>query len=279
MTDSLIKEFYTSQVRQEWRRLIKNAYHRLEFETTLHYLDKYLPQRGLILDAGGGPGRYTLELAKKGYEVTLLDATQANLDFAKRQIRRHGLQARVREITLGSIVDLSRFREATFDAVLCSGGPLSHVLDPHERELAIKELVRVVKPGAPIFVSVMGRLSVLVAIMLEAQHEIEMPHFQQMRETGDYLGGHGFTACHFYLREELQQEFSREDLQILELVGLEGISSHHVKELDRLAKDENRYHIWLETHLQTCTHPAVVATSVHMLIVCRKNSKAGNIQA
>jgi SAM-dependent methyltransferase len=271
MTDTLVKEFYTSQVREEWRRLVKNAYHRLEFETTLHYLDKYLPQHGLILDAGGGPGRYTLELAKKGYEVVLLDATQANLDFAKRQIRRHGLQTKVKEITAGSIVDLSRFNNDTFDAVLCSGGPLSHILDPHNRELAIGELMRVAKPGVPIFVSVIGRLAVLGVILMEGPHEIELPHFKELLQTGDYFGGHGFTACHFFLPEELRGEFTREGLQIMELAGLEGISSNHVKELNRLAKDENRFRIWLDAHYQTCTHPAVVGTSEHMLIVCHKH--------
>jgi SAM-dependent methyltransferase len=81
MTESIVKEFYTSSVRKEWRRLIWDAYHRLEFETTLHFLEKYLPAKGLILDAGGGPGRYTLELARRGYQVVLLDMTPANLEL------------------------------------------------------------------------------------------------------------------------------------------------------------------------------------------------------
>jgi 2-polyprenyl-3-methyl-5-hydroxy-6-metoxy-1,4-benzoquinol methylase len=270
MSDTLVKEFYAENVRSEWRRLVKDAYHRLEFDTTLHFLDKYLPARGLILDAGGGPGRYSLELANKGYDLTLLDATQANLDFAKRQVKRHQLQDRVKQITPGSIVDMSIFPNATFDAVLCSGGPLSHILDPRQRSQAISEMVRVAKPGAPIFVSVMGRLSVLVVILMIGQHEIEMPHFEQILKTGDYFGGHGFTACHFFLREELQQAFTISGIQILELAGLEGISSHHDKQINKLAKNSNRYKIWLETHFQTCTNPAVVATSEHMLIVCRK---------
>ena len=270
MTDSLVKEFYAVQVRQEWRRLVKDAYHRLEFDTTLHYLDKYLPHSGLILDAGGGPGRYTLELAKKGYEVVLFDATQANLDFAKRQVRRFGLRNRVKEITIGSIVDLSKYNSGTFDAVLCTGGPLSHVLNPRDRDLAIGEFIRVAKPGAPIFVSVIGRLAVLAVILMEEPHEIELPHFQQILQTGDYIGGHGFTACHFYLPEELRSEFTREGLQILELVGLEGISVGHIRELNRLAKNEARFRLWLEAHYQTCTHPGVVAMSEHMLIMCRK---------
>ncbi len=270
MTDSLVKEFYSGQVRAEWRRLVKNAYHRLEFDTTLHFLDKYLPETGFILDAGGGPGRYTLELAKQGYDLVLLDATQANLDFARRQVSRQGLKTRVKQITCGSIVDLSSFEDETFDAVLCTGGPLSHVLDPQDRQKAVSELVRVAKRGAPILVSVIGKLAVMVVILMEFQHEIEMPHFQQLLETGDYLGGYGFTACHFYQPEELRVEFTCEGVEILELAGLEGISTHHSKQLNQLAKDDLRYRLWLETHYQTCTHPGAVAISEHMLIVCRK---------
>lgn len=271
MTDALVKEFYSGQVHQEWRRLVKNPYCRLEFDTTLHYLDKYLPQHGLILDAGGGPGRYTIDLAKKGYDVILLDVTQANLDFAKRQVKRHRLTSRVKQITAGSIVDLSGYSDCTFDAVLCTGGPLSHVLNLQDRQRAISELVRVAKPGAPIFVSVIGRLAVLVVILIESQNEIDMPHFKLLRDQGDYSGERGFTACHFYLPEELQADFTRPGLQIMEMVGLEGLNDHQVKALNQLAKDENRYRIWLETHYQTCTHPGVVAMSEHILLISRKN--------
>jgi SAM-dependent methyltransferase len=271
MSDALVRDFYSSQVRQEWHRLVKNAYHRLELDTTLHYLEKYLPEHGLLLDAGGGPGRYTLELARRGYEVVLLDATQANLDFARRMVRRNGIQKQVKEITLGSIVNLSRYVDATFDGVVCTGGPLSHILDPLERKQAINELMRVAKPATPLFISVMSRLAVLRVILIEAQVEVGMPHFNLLRDTGDYLGERGFTACHFFLPEEFQREFTRQGIEILELVGIEGISSSHIKELNQLAKDNQCYTLWLETHYQTCTHPSVVGTSEHMLIVCRKN--------
>src|SRR4030042_4164183 len=271
MSDILVKEYYPDNVRNEWRRLIKDAYHRLEFDTTLHYLDKYLPTHGFVLDAGGGPGRYTFELAKNGHDVTLLDATQANVDFAKRMVRRHGLQTRVKQIMTGSIVDLTQFPEASFDAVLCTGGPLSHVLDANDRARAISELIRVAKPGAPIFVSVISRFGVIIEILKYSANEIEMRHFQQILETGDYLGGRGFTACHFFLPEEFQQAFTRPDIEILEMAGVEGISTHHNRHLNQLEKDKKRYKIWMDTHLQTCTHPSVVGMSEHMLIVCRKS--------
>ena len=38
MGEKRVKDFYTGTVRKEWNRLNRDAYHRLEFETTLHYL-------------------------------------------------------------------------------------------------------------------------------------------------------------------------------------------------------------------------------------------------
>ena len=271
MTETLVKEYYTGQVRKEWQRLVRDAYHRLEFMTTLHFLEKYLPPQGLILDAGGGPGRYTLELARRGYQIVLLDMTPANLEFARRQLKRTKLSARVNSLIEGTIVDLSQFKDGMFDAVICLGGPLSHVLDAGKRDRAISELIRVAKNGAPVFVSVIGRLSLLIIGLTMFQDELEMPHFTQIRDTGDYEGTRGFTACHFFLPEELKNSFNDKGVITLEMVGLEGISSHHRKQLNLLAKNERRWNTWLETHFLTCTHPSVVGISEHILIVCKKN--------
>jgi SAM-dependent methyltransferase len=175
-------------------------------------------------------------------------------------------------IAEGSIVNLSQFADNTFDATLCLGGPLSHVLDAHKRDMAISELIRVTKKGAPIIVSVMGRLSLLVIELTLFQNEIEMPHFEQIRDTGDYTGGSGFTACHFFLPEELRATFGDRGVTIVDMVGLEGISAHHAEKLNQLAKDEKRWKIWLETHYRTCTHPSVVGMSEHLMIICRKSS-------
>ncbi len=270
MTESIVREYYTGQVRKEWRRLVWDSYRRVELDTTLYFLEKYLPKKGLILDAGGGPGRYTLELAKRGYDVVLLDMTPANLEFAKRQIQRAKLRDRVKQVIEGSIVDLSRFEDGHFDAVICLGGPLSHVIDDAKRDRAIAELIRVTKKGGPLFVSVMSRLSLLAIELTMFQFEIEMPHFIQIRDTGSYEGGYGFTCCHFFLPEELREAFSGKGVRIVEMAGLEGIGSLHRREVNQLAKDEKRWKIWRETHFQTCTHPAVVGMSEHMLIVSKK---------
>jgi len=267
----IVKEWFTKTARGEWRRLQKDAYHQIEFIVTVHFLEKYLPRHGLVLDAGGGPGRYTIELAKRGYNVALLDFVPEMLELAKKRIRRAGVLRKVKQFVQGSVEDLSVFADEAFDAVLCLGGPLCHLLNAEQREKAAEELVRVAKRDAPIFVSVISRIGLLESILVAFPHE--MQYAKHHLEVGDYvpgLQGEGFTAAHWFLPEELCNLFEKQDVRILEMAGLEGLSSHNRKETNRLYKDQEKWKMWVEILLKTCTHPSVVGSSEHFLLVCRK---------
>jgi SAM-dependent methyltransferase len=268
----MVEEYYRGMGIREWRRLIKDPYHRLEFDTTMFFLERTLPQNGLILDAGGGPGRYTIELGKLGYDVVLLDLVSKLLEIASRQITRAGVQDRVKQIIQGSLEDLSIFADNSFDAVICLGGALCHILDRNRREKAIDELVRVAKRSAPICVSAIGRLPVLVTELIENPEEIDIKEvFQQIRDSGDYHGGYGFAPCHFYLPDELRKSFERRGITVVEMVGLEGLSSGHHKETNRLFRRfQNAWKIWWQTHIKTCNDPSVVGISEHFLTICKK---------
>jgi SAM-dependent methyltransferase len=270
MSKQIVKQYYGRTVAQEWRRLDRDVYHRLEFDTTMRFVDTYLPKHGLVLDAGGGPGRYTIALAKAGYDVVLHDLAPENLAFAKRKVRHAGLARRVKAMDEGSITDLHQYKDDSFDAVVCLGGPLSHVLEPRRINRAVGELVRVAKKGAPILVSVMSRLAILRTQLLEFQNEIGLPVFTRNRDTGHYAGGYGFTACRFFLPEEFRGYFTDKNVNVLSMAGLEGLGSHCEVAINRLARNKQRWKIWLDTHYRTCEHPAVVGMSDHMLLVCRK---------
>ncbi len=134
MSSKLIREYYKKNSINEWKRLVRDPFHRLEFETTMHFLKKYLPKKGLILDAGGGPGRYTIELAKLGYDVVLLDFVPELLQIAKKKIKREKVQDKVKQIVEASIDDLSIFENGSFDSVLCLGGALCQLVNKKRRE-------------------------------------------------------------------------------------------------------------------------------------------------
>ena len=267
-----VSKHYSQEGIREWRRLFRNPYHRLEFDTTVHFLNRHLPKNGLILDAGGGPGRYTIQLAKRGYDMVLLDLSPKLLEIAEHNIDKAHMKRRVKEVLEGSIDDLSVFNDESFDATICLGGPLCHILDPRHREKAINELLRVTKKGSPLFISVIGRTAVIVTILIESVEELEIPDFiSRFYDDGDYDGSHGFTACHFYTPNELEDSMRRRDAEVLELVGLEGLASGHFKETNRLyRKHPEAWKNWWKLHLETCSDPVVVGMSEHFMIVCRK---------
>lgn len=271
MKKKAIGEYYDTAALEEWRRLVKDPFHRLEFETTLHFLTKHLPKRGFILDAGGGPGRYTIELAKNGYDLALLDISPKLLEKARRQIARAGVKKKVKLVTEGSITDLSQFKDSSFDAVLCLGGPLSHVVGEKSRKKAASELVRVAKKKAPIFVSVIGRLAVMIEYARYWPEEIGTEVFKELWREGECHIWHGGFYCHFFLPEELKQLFSSQtNAEILECVGLEGLA-HNIREINKLARHSPKaWKNWLESHYALCTHPAVFATSQHMLVILKR---------
>jgi len=267
----LVKKHYSDYGMNEWERLTRHPYHRLEFDTTMHFLKKYLPKKGLILDAGGGPGRYTIELAKMGYDVVLLDLTPKLLDIAREQITKAKVTSKVTQIVEGSVDDLSMFGDNAFDAVVCLGGSLGHLVLQKRRQKAIDELVRVATYEAPIFVSVIGRLAVLMntVVYLWPELETDPDVWRKYVLTGDYFGEYEFTACHFYHPEELKAEF-KDKATLVELVGLEGMFSTHTKEYNEVYQMEKYNKLLQEIHLQTCTLPSLVAVSEHFMMICRK---------
>jgi ubiquinone/menaquinone biosynthesis C-methylase UbiE len=120
---------------------------------TWQHLQGRLPESpgALILDAGGGTGRWTVPLAGEGCRVVLCDISPGMLQQAQEKIRRESLSHRA-WTTLQNLEGLA-FADETFDFVLCEDGPLSLCDAPK----AAGELFRVLKPGGGIWASVAGR--------------------------------------------------------------------------------------------------------------------------
>lgn len=273
----VVKEYYDAKAELEWNRLVQDAYHQLEYIVHMHSLGKYLPKKGLILDAGGGPGRYTLELAKKGYQVVLLDLSPKSLDIARKEIRKAKVQNRVKRIVEGTVVDLSEFKDETFDAALCLGA-LSHLIDKSDREKAAGELVRVTKKKAPLFVSIINRYGVYRTILQRLQYELTDPAHEETFSEGLHHAHYtrpelkeGFTDAYFFLPNELRELFESKGVQTLEMATCEGLSSHLQEQTNALYNDKAKWNRWLKILLQSCNDPCLLGSGEHVLYVGRKD--------
>lgn len=267
--NEVVRKFYDNIADKEWDRLVCDAYHRLEFIVTNHFLDKYLPKNGLILDAGGGPGRYTIELAKKGYEVVLLDLSSECLKKAVREIDKAGIKGKVIKIVEGSITDLSEFPTENFDAVLCLG-TLSHLIEKRERNMAASELVRVAKKTAFIFTSVISLYGVFRTILQSLPNSSITPSRKLIFSQGIHKASESFTNAYFFHPTELRELFENYGVETLEMATCEGLSSHLKEETNRIYEDKKKWNFWLKILLRTCDDPNILGLGEHFLYVGRK---------
>ncbi len=271
-----IEDYYDKDAYYEWNRLVRDPFHRLEYDTTFRFLEKYLPKKGLILDAGAGPGRYTIALAKKGYDVTLLDFSKGNIELAKTKVKEAKQEKKVKGFYQGTIVNLKQFKDNSFDGVICLGGPLSHV-EKKDRQKAINELIRVAKKDAPIFVSVMGRYAILLNTIKRWPEEVkDTINFKRIVIDGDDYNwgsisskGLNKSYCHFFTLDEFENLFPKNKTKLLDIVGLEGFTSTQEKEFVEL-KDKTIKKNWLEAHNKLCTTRIAADVSNHMLIIVKK---------
>lgn len=109
-----------------------------------------------ILDAGAGSGRFTIEMAKRGYQVNSCDFSPAMLEIIKSKINEFGLKDNV-TLSRQDVTNLT-FSDDEFDYISCMRVLIN--LDTIENEAkAIKEFVRVCKPGGTIVFDIVNSMS------------------------------------------------------------------------------------------------------------------------
>ncbi len=155
-----------------------------EIELFRYALERHIPEMArftahagqLVLEVGCGIGTDAVMFARAGAQVKAIDASPKSLSLAQRHFEVSGLSADLR------IADAEQlpFADNTFDFAY-SHGVLHHTPSP---ALAIREILRVLKPGGSTLVMVYNRHSYnyLVDILL-------------FRRAGWYLLKVGFPAA------------------------------------------------------------------------------------
>ena len=194
-------EFFDDYGEREWTRFEDGRTPGPSLTTHVRMLEGYVRPGDRVLDAGAGPGRFTLEMLRLGAHVTALDISPGQLEL---------LRARVPDVetVLGDVTDLSRFEDDTFDVTVCFGGPLSYVLDRADQ--AVAELARVTRPSGHLLVSVMGFAGAVIhfaSILVDLARRDGTAKQLEIARTGllPEGDGYGHLAMRMYLWEELEE--------------------------------------------------------------------------
>jgi ubiquinone/menaquinone biosynthesis C-methylase UbiE len=263
-----IEHYYDEQPGREWERLER---HRTEFAVTMRALNEHLsPPPARVLDCGGGPGRYAIELASRGYEVTLFDLSAACLRLAREKAAQAGVT--LAGFEQGTATDLSHFPDNSFDAVLLMG-PLYHLLEEAERRQALTEAYRVLKPGGQCFAAFISRYA---APRWAAAHEPawlleQAERLETLLLTG-VLPPRGeepleFVA-HFAHPAEVVPLCQRAGFEILAVLGVEGLVSMIEAGVNVLSGQA--WEAWVDLNYRVAPDPSIHGCVEHLLAVVVK---------
>ncbi len=249
-----IQKFYETGVEKE--RLAKDA-GLIEKLRTEKILSQFLPKApAVIYDVGGGMGAYSFDLAEKGYTVYLIDPVAFNIDEAKK-IGETRKNASLKGYIVGDARKIA-MPDKSADVVLFFG-PLYH-LNKADREVALKEALRVLKPGGMLFAAGISKFAPLAGALMKGG--------RANLDTTDNLdkGRFVFRGGTFYSHypQELREEVENAGFQNVSVRAIEGFGSFVNKEI--LANDELRQKI-LAAVEQIEQEPSLLGATSHLMAI------------
>ena len=109
-----------------------------------------------VLDLCCGPGRHSLELARRGFHVTGVDRTAAYLDRARQLASQEGLNVEFVQDDMRRFCPPDAFRQPSYSLFTSFG----FFEDPAENQSVLCNLYRSLKGGGALIVDVMGKATV-----------------------------------------------------------------------------------------------------------------------
>jgi SAM-dependent methyltransferase len=238
---------------------------RLELVRTQELLRRYLPAApGVVVDVGGGPGRYAVWLAGLGYDVRLIDPVALHVE----QARAEGVVAE-----LGDARELPLADESV-DAVLLLG-PLYHLTAREDRLRALAEASRVLRPGGVVAAAAITRFASTIDGLRKGY--LEDPQFERIVERVLHDGHHvnasrhagWFTTAYFHEPDELAGEVRDAGLDLRGLLAIEGVGEW-LPDPDAWLDDPPRRAALLRAIERVETEPSLLGASPHLLAVGAK---------
>ncbi|ETT54607.1 MULTISPECIES: class I SAM-dependent methyltransferase [unclassified Paenibacillus] len=249
-----IIDYYDSY--DEEGRLFRDNGHQIEWITTMSYFKKLFKPETYILDGCAGTGNYSFQLAEMGHKVVAGDIVPHNVDIIREKQRIRPVLA---DMYTGSITDLSRFDSETFDVVL-NMGAFYHIGN-EDRQLAMTECLRVLKPGGLLAVSYINNAAVSVLSISDRLSNMEDVLTWHTNQTKDGLFLHMSP-------QEMEHMAAAYHTEIVAHLGTDGIGyllANHING----AQPEDFEH-WLQFHLRTCEDKSLLGYSLHALAIVRK---------
>ena len=267
--DQIRAEFDAYGMR-EWDRLVANPLEEIGLHVHSVMLERFVRSGMRVLEIGAGPGRFTQVLYRLGARVLVTDISPVQLELNCRMAAEHGFAAAVSAWEEVDMCDLSRYADASFDLVLAYGGPFSYVLD--RRGQAMKESIRVLKPGGVLLLSVMS-LWGTIHFALKGVTETDLEFNRRIIASGDISQDtfpRGRKYMHLFRSAELRDWLTHAGLTVEAMSATRVLATGWDELWGEMRSSPERWAEILAMEVEACAAPGAWDMGTHIIAAARK---------
>lgn len=244
-----------------------------EFERIKSLIEKYIPSsHSIIIDVGGGTGKYSEWLAEKGHQVHLIEPVPKHIKLA--QNRANKLKNKF-SVQLGESRKLDL--KNNFADLIILHGPLYHLQKKEDRDLTICEAKRVLNNNGIILAFAINyTASTLVGLLNGLIHKNSF--FEMCREeltSGIHNPPDDFpwllAEAYYHKPEQLKDEFINQELTHINTYAVEGMAWLDKEYFANMMNDKKKKTL-LELIKITENDSYLLPFSPHMMIAVQKNN-------
>lgn len=251
---------------KEWDRFDRTLGDRVSLARHVRYLERFLSRGSRVLEVGAGVGRFTEHLHRFGARIVVSDLSAEQLRLNEAAAHERGFAASVERWERRDICDLTAHADASFDALVAYGGPLSYVFG--ERDRALAECGRVLRPGGLLFASVMSLWGTMHRHLASVQ-VLPRENTDRIIISGDLTKETDPTSthhCHMYQSGDLRAFVERGRFEVVVLAASSALTTGHPAEF------ETSPALWealLEWEELACGAPGYLDAGTHLIVVAR----------
>ena len=260
MTKNTFLENYYNDYDEEGR--LENRIGKVGYLTTRRYLDPLLTSDCKIAEIGAGTGRYSVTLAKEGYDVTAVELVQHNLDILNRKLD----GSENIKTYLGNALDLNMLKDNTYDITLLLG-PMYHLYSDEDKITALKEAVRITKPGGHILVAYCMNEAVVIQYVFGCNKLKSIMELNMLTDDWKCIS-EPKDLFEMVRVEDIERLNAAVPVERIRLVATDGASRYIRDHLDSF--DDETFEKWLSYHFATCERQDLIGATNHSLDILRK---------
>ena len=233
----------------------------VEYITAMKYIHKCLKRidNPKIIDIGAGTGRYSIDLADEGYDVTAVELVKHNLMTLRSK------SSKVKAFW-GNATKMDRFDDNSFDIVLLFG-PMYHLISDTEKIKALSEAKRIVKSGGFILISYyMNDYAIIKHGFME--RKIKDSIKSNLIDSGFHVTPKYDDLYSMGRLEDINRYKDILSLKRVKIIAQDGLTDYIRKSINDL--DEEEFNLYIKYHLSVCERKELLGSSSHVLDILKK---------